>query len=103
MLHRLILSFAFALLFAMGQQGAIVHEISHFAHLAPQSQQQDKAPHSAVCDKCLSYAGLGAALAADNYSLPVLATVLAPASQQGAQPPHPAQHYYAARAPPTLA
>ena len=52
MLRRYLLSFCLVLLFALGQHGAAVHEISHLADLAPTSQQQDKAPHSPVCDKC---------------------------------------------------
>lgn len=72
MLRRLILSFTLALLFGLGQMGAVTHEISHYADLTPQSQQQDKAPHSPVCDKCLGYGELAHALTADALTVPML-------------------------------
>jgi len=73
MLRRLILSFSLIFLFALGQQGAVLHEISHYAEVNPSSQQQDKAPHSSVCDKCLSYGELASALSVHYFAPPILA------------------------------
>jgi hypothetical protein len=102
MLRRLILSFALAVMFAFGQQGAAVHEISHFADLAP-SQQQDKAPHTSACDQCLSYGKLANALGLTSFQ-PLASTgdfalhAIEPASHQSLT-----QVHYAARAPPSFA
>lgn len=103
MLRRLILTFALALLFGLGQQGVIVHEISHYADLVPQSQKQDKAPHSPVCEQCLSHSALANALDTGELSLVLLnsvheAILQANASTHSNLP----LHAYSARAPPIL-
>ena len=72
MLRRHLLSFCLALLFVLGQHGAAVHEISHAEDLASTSQQQDQAPHSPVCDQCLSYGKLSAGLGVDYFTPPLL-------------------------------
>ena len=103
MLRRLILSFALAILFALGQQGAAMHEISHYADLAPTQQQQDKAPHGGTCDQCLSYGKLVSAVAVPSFLPPVMTGHFV--QHSGGGDSH-AQHTalpYAARAPPTLA
>ena len=79
MLRKYFFSFALAFLFALGQQGALLHEISHVADYSPadlatKSNQQDKAPHSPVCDKCLGYAQLAGTLASSPLVLPVSPT-----------------------------
>lgn len=103
MLRRLILSFALAVLFALGQQGAAVHEISHYADLAPSQPQQDKAPHTSACDQCLSYGKLSSA---------VTVGTIAPLALAGDFALHTREHHshdsltrlpYAARAPPRFA
>lgn len=103
MLRRLILSFALAVLFALGQQGAAVHEISHYADLAPSQQQQDKAPHTSACDQCLSYGKLSSAMAIGTIDSLVLAGDFA----LHASPQHNHDSLtrlpYAARAPPRFA
>lgn len=66
MLRRLILTLTLAFLFGLGQQGALVHQLSHLDDLAPASQQQDKSAHS-VCDECLSYSGLAHALGTSQF------------------------------------
>ena len=103
MLRRYLLSFCLVLLFALGQHGAAVHEISHLADLAPTSQQQDKAPHSPVCDKCLSYGKLSVGLGVDYFAPPLLVAdfTFYPCAVNGRD--HSASFVYLARAPPRLA
>ena len=104
MLRRYLLSFSLVLLFALGQHGAAVHEISHLADLAPTSQQQqDKAPHSPVCDKCLSYGKLSAGLNVDYFAPPLLAADFAFDSCAVIGRACSAPSAYRARAPPRLA
>jgi hypothetical protein len=102
MLRRLILSFALAVMFAFGQQGAAMHEISHFADLAP-SQQQDKAPHTSACDQCLSYGKLVSALAVSGFHAPAISGDFALHATEHTSHDRLTQRYYAARAPPFLA
>ena len=66
MLRRLILTLTLAFLFGLGQQGALVHQLSHLDDLAPASQQQDKSAHS-VCDECLSYSVFAFALGTEHF------------------------------------
>ncbi|MEO8417962.1 MAG: hypothetical protein ABI475_04470 [Methylophilaceae bacterium] len=103
MLRRVILTFALALLFALGQQGAMVHEISHYADLAPLSQQQDKAPHSPVCDKCLVYGELAHALSVSHFTPLLPATAYEHVQYTAAQQFDLPLYAYSARAPPVLA
>ena len=103
MLSRVILTFALALLFGLGQQGAMVHEISHYADLVPLSHRQDKAPHSPVCDKCLVYGELANALTVSHFSPVLLATVYEPIQYTAATHLNPPLYAYSARAPPQLA
>lgn len=101
MLRRLILTFALALVFGLGQMGAAVHEISHYANLNPASQKQ--APHSEVCAQCLSYSNLTNALSVSYFAPPTLALAFEAALFNASN------HYsltlspYSARAPPVLA
>lgn len=66
MLRRLILTLTLVFLFGLGQQGALVHQLSHVDDLASSSQQQDNSAHS-VCDECLSYSALVFALNVDAF------------------------------------
>jgi hypothetical protein len=103
MLRRLFLIFSLALVFSLGQQGAAVHEISHYADLASTSQQQDKAPHSPICDQCLSYGALTNALDTADFSLVLLASVHEVIQHADAGiHSSPNLYAYSARAPPTL-
>jgi hypothetical protein len=70
MLHRLFLSFTLALLFGLGQQGAAVHAISHFADWQQDQEQPDKGQHQSTCDKCVVYAELGSAVGTQHFVLP---------------------------------
>lgn len=107
MLRKLFLTFALVFLFAMGQQGALVHEISHYADLgsglAPASQQQDKAPHSPACDKCFSYGELANALAVSDFVVPEIAGANTPIAAVTGQLLNHNSSPYSARAPPRFA
>ena len=100
MLRRLILSFALALLFVLGQQGAAVHEISHYADLVPATQQHDKAPHSPVCDKCLSYGELANALGVSYFTPPISTAGFEPPAYSSTNHLSLTLLSYSARAPP---
>jgi hypothetical protein len=101
MLRRLILSFTLALVFGLGQMGAAVHEISHYADLSPTSQKQ--APHSEVCNQCLSYSNLANALDVGHCTPPTLAAGFEAAFFNASSHQSPALTPYSARAPPQLA
>ncbi len=103
MLRRLILTFALALVFGLGQMGAATHEISHYANLNPASQKQDQAPHSEVCGQCLSYSNLANALSASYFTPPSLATGFEAALFNTSSHHSPTLTSYSARAPPVLA
>jgi len=105
MLRRLILTFALAFVFGLGQMGAAVHEISHYADLSPasQKQKQDQAPHSEVCGQCLSYSNLANALGVSYFTPPTLAAGFEPALFSASSHNSPTLSPYFARAPPHLA
>lgn len=107
MLRRLFLTFALVFLFATGQQGAVVHEISHYSEysgsLAPNSPQQDKSSHSPVCDKCLSYGELASALAVHFALPPALLASYEPSLYANKHSLNRTYLPYSARAPPALA
>lgn len=55
MLHKLILSLAFALLLGISQQSALNHQIAHLADLGAHSEQKYQPTHQAGdCDHCLA-------------------------------------------------
>ncbi len=105
MLPRLILTFALALVFGLGQMGAALHEISHYADLssASQHQKQDQAPHSDVCGQCLSYSNLANALGVSYFTPPALAAGFELALFSASSHDSLALAPYSARAPPYLA
>jgi hypothetical protein len=103
MLRRLILTFALALVFGLGQMGAIVHEISHYADLSPASQKQNQAPHSPVCDQCLSYSNLANALSVSYFTPPTPAVAFEAIVFNANSHQSPTLTSYSARAPPQLA
>ena len=102
MLRRYLLSFSLVLLFAFGQQGAAIHEISHYADLASASQQQqDKSPaHISFCDKCLVYGELASAINVAYFSPALLSQQFETAHYHAVSHRNPAHHAYSARAPP---
>lgn len=105
MLRRLILTFALALVFGLGQIGAAVHEISHYADLSPasQKQKQDQAPHSEVCGQCLTYSSLANALSVSHFIPPALAAGFEAALFNAGSYQSSTLTPYSARAPPQLA
>jgi hypothetical protein len=58
MLRRYFITFFFALLFVLTQQGVTAHEISHVSDNISHSQKQDKS-HQDFCEKCASGNQLG--------------------------------------------
>lgn len=101
MLRRLFLILALAFLFGLGQQGAAVHAISHFAEEQGQSQD-NKATHTAFCDKCVTYAALGNAVGVSGliFSAPPEHRIFF--RQGGIRCFAKSTRHYAARAPPSL-
>jgi hypothetical protein len=99
MLRRLILTLTLAFLFGLGQQGALVHQLSHVDDLAPASQQQDKSAHS-VCDQCLAYSTLAHALANPYFSPPLAESLFALFAEQESHAFRLTHVSYQARAPP---
>lgn len=59
MLQRMFLILTLALLFGLGQQGSVMHAVTHLADV--QEQQQDK-KHNAPCEQCVTYAKLANAV-----------------------------------------
>lgn len=55
MIKRFAAHFAFILLFAFTQIGAVTHEISHFSDFAKHGQQ-DKNSQTEQCKQCIGYA-----------------------------------------------
>lgn len=101
MLRRLFLVFTLAFLFGLGQQGAAVHAISHFAE--EQGQTQDnKAAHGSFCDKCVTYAALGSAVGVGHFSFVLPTAPQTPTSAASISRRADPTSSYAARAPPTL-
>ena len=99
MLRRLILTLTLVFLFGLGQQGAVVHQLSHLDDLSPSSQQQDKSAHS-VCDECLSHSVLAFALAATQFNPTLAEYAFEPPVYLQAQPTSRTSTTYQARAPP---
>jgi hypothetical protein len=109
MLQKMLLSLSLALLLSIGQQGAVLHELSHFSGTealytdSAAAPDQDQAPHSPACEKCLGYAGLG-------HSITTAITILPVVSGEANASPDTYHIYqpillraYTARAPPILA
>lgn len=103
MLRRLLLILSLVFLFGLGQQGAAVHAISHFADERGESQQDKKAPHLSFCDKCMVYASLGNAVGSHHQVFAVSASHPAPFIESGIRRCSELTLHYAARAPPRLA
>lgn len=101
MLQRFFVSLSLIFMFAFAQTGAVLHEISHYADITTPVKQQDKAPHSPICDKCISYGELAHALDSSFSAPPVIATVHALFLAQSYAYTQTLFQAYAARAPPT--
>ncbi len=112
MLRKLLLSISLALLLAIGQQGALVHEISHYADIGDStsslklglsSSHPDKAPHSPLCDKCLGYGELAHTLTITYVLPPIVKTGFTTAFYTSKNHDSRRLSPYSARAPPKLA
>jgi hypothetical protein len=99
MLRRLILTLTLVFLFGLGQQGAIVHQLSHLDDLASSSHQQDKSAHS-VCDECLSHSVIAFALDVAPFKPFIAASAAEPFFYLAVQSANPTLLSYQARAPP---
>jgi hypothetical protein len=99
MLRRLILTLTLAFLFGLGQQGVLVHPLSHLDDLASSSQQQDKSAHS-VCDECLSHSVLAFVLDVAPFQAFAAQSGFEPHIHLAALPASHTPLSYQARAPP---
>lgn len=99
MLRKLFLGYLLTLLLLLGQQSVLAHEISHLQDYS----QQDKAPHSGVCDQCLSLASLDNLISGSSYILPAAsALTVKPVASAMLDHSQLARNAYSARAPPSL-
>lgn len=101
MLQRFFVSLSLIFMFAFAQTGAALHEISHYADITAPIKQQNKAPHSPICDKCISYGELAHALDSSFVAPPVIVAVQALFVSQAYTHTQTLHQAYAARAPPT--
>jgi hypothetical protein len=99
--RRSILFIALALLTLAVQQGALLHGLSHgLEHRFSELRDDDGAPATAVCEGCLAYAGVSAALLSAAHlphlaynpplpptALPVWAATTAPLAYRARAPP----------------
>ncbi len=100
MLRRYFIYFTFAMLFALTQQVAVTHEISHISDMQQSSQKQDKTTHTNFCEKCLSFGDLGHSIASKNISFALSVVNFDFRSQSSLQPLSSTYAVYSARAPP---
>jgi hypothetical protein len=68
MLRRYFIFLSFVLLFALTQQAAVTHEISHISDAQQSSQKQEKSSHTNFCEKCLSFSDLSNLLTSPHFS-----------------------------------
>ena len=69
MIRRYFVYFSLALLFALTQQAAVTHEISHIADVQQNSEKQDKTSHSGFCEKCMSYGELAHTISSSTFNI----------------------------------
>lgn len=103
MLRRLLLVFSLISVFGLGQQGAAVHAISHWADEQNQSQQNKKDHHLSFCDKCVVYAALDSAADSSPIAFDPQAALQTHFIAANKHRASRHLHHYAARAPPNLA
>lgn len=99
MIRRLFLTLTLALLFGLGQQGALLHAIEH---VAEQQSQQEKHVGGNVCDKCMVYAELAGAIPSTGIFAPAVTTGTASFTLPHVAAAAATLLPYAARAPPAL-
>jgi hypothetical protein len=98
MFKRFSSAFAFILLFAFAQMGAITHEISHYKE-STQQHQQDKNTHS-QCAQCISYAEVAGGLPTHSFTFSLDDASFSFANTHHTSVQSPLLTHYAARAPP---
>ncbi len=98
-LHRTLWRLALAALLVFGQQGAVLHELSHGMEDA--RANHGGVPHPEVCEKCVAFAGFAGSLSPAIVVVPVL-TPANRAIDQWAATAHdaPIARAYQSRAPP---
>jgi hypothetical protein len=101
MLRRLFMILTLSLLFALGQQGAAMHAVSHLADVQEQ-QKSDKSHTNAACDQCLTYAKLSSALGSSGFAPLPVALSTPDYDRSGRSAESSPLHAYGARAPPYL-
>ena len=97
-MRRLFFTATLALLFSFGQQAVAVHAIAHLAE-QQETHNNGKPPHQ-VCDKCVVYAGLAAAVASSALWIPPADLRQALSGSRWTAVPRSPSLHYSARAPP---
>ena len=101
MLRRYSIYFIFALLFALTQQAAVTHEISHIADTQQSSKKQEKTTHLNFCEKCMSYGSLTNGITAKHFNITLDVFSFTLNSSTTHQHSITKPSVYAARAPPS--
>ena len=70
--HRLLRSLMLPLLLLVAQQGAVLHELSHYT-AAETGEGKEQSPRGDVCDLCLAFAQVGSATMPHSVAAPLLA------------------------------
>ena len=70
---RLFRSLFVPLLLVVAQQGALLHELSHYATAETTGDSKKQSPRSDVCDLCLAFAQIGSAAPTQHVGAPLLA------------------------------
>lgn len=100
MIRRYFINLTFALLFALTQQAAITHAISHISDVQQSSQKQDKTTHLSFCEKCMSFGELANSLSCKSFSINLPALNCDQTAQIVLQDFSNPYAVYSARAPP---
>lgn len=101
MLHRFFVHLSLVILFAMTQMGVATHEISHYADLVKQSQQDQNTPNH-QCEQCLSHAGVANGLKPHIFVFNVEHSVSIISIKLANHFSSTSFHSYSARAPPQI-
>ncbi len=112
MLRRSIFTVILAFMFGLSQQGALVHEISHFRDYTGSTSQSDdddgdggsnsKAAPGHFCAKCAAFSALASTVGMHIFVLPLLANSFEPVSYSSSSLDRLTFLSYAARAPPVF-
>jgi hypothetical protein len=70
--HKLLRSLMLPLLVLVAQQGAVLHELSHYAETETHDGKK-QSPRGDVCDLCLAFAQVGSAATPQSVAVPLLA------------------------------